>query len=72
MTGSTINLLLGAEMLSGVAALVVTAMAFTYLSWSEGASSGAMQRASAKRAKRLFIWAGVLWAACVVSYLAQR
>ena len=57
------------EVVSGIAALVVSAMAFTALSWGEGAASQAMQREFMARAKRLFVVAGVLWAVCFGCYL---
>jgi hypothetical protein len=67
-----LDILLVLELAAGVAALVLTAMAFTHLSWSEGASSGAMQRASLVRSKRLFWWAGGFWALCLLCYLLMR
>ncbi len=60
------------EVVSGIAALLVTAMAFTHLVWSEGASAQTMQRESLARTKRLFLLAGLLWAICVGSYVFTR
>ena len=54
------------ELLSGLVALVLTAMAFTHLAWAEGASSPELKRESATRTRRLFIWAGVFWALTVL------
>ena len=65
-------LLIYVEVISGVAALVFSAMAFTHLSWSEGAASQALQRQSLARSKRLGLVACILWAVCVACYLAQR
>lgn len=65
-------ILLLTEIVSGIAALLVTAMAFTHLSWAEGASSPGLRRESLTRAKRLFAWAGGLWVVCIVSYLSLR
>ncbi len=42
------------ELVSGLVALVLTAMAFTYLSWGEGASSPELKRESAAKSTRLF------------------
>jgi hypothetical protein len=67
-----LTILLVIEMVSGIIALLVTPVAFTSLSWGEGASSGAMKRESLARAKRLFWVAGALWAICILSFLAMR
>ena len=66
------KILLLIEVASGIAALVLTAMAFTHLSWAEGASAQGMQRQSMSRAKRLFVWAGALWAVCVFCFASLR
>ncbi len=66
------NIALTIEVVSGIAALLLTAMAFTHLVWSEGAAVQTMQRQAWARAKRLFWLAGVLWAVCVGSYLFMR
>lgn len=68
----TMNIALIIEVVSGIAALLLTAMAFTHLVWSEGAAVQTMQRQAWARAKRLFLVAGVLWAVCVGSYLFMR
>lgn len=68
----TMNLALIIEVVSGIAALLLTAMAFTHLVWSEGAAAQTMQRQSWARAKRLFWLAGILWTICVGSYLFMR
>ncbi len=65
------NILLVAEVISGLAGLLLTAMAFTALAWGEGASAHTMQRASMTRARRLFIAAAVLWAVAILSYLCM-
>ena len=70
--GLTMTILLLIEVISGIAALLLTAMAFTHLSWAEGASSQAMKRESMARAKGLFALAGGLWAVCVLCYLSLR
>jgi len=49
------------EIAAGLVALVITAMAFTNLMWSEGASSGQLKRESAQKTKRLFTWAVIFW-----------
>ncbi|NLO73004.1 MAG: hypothetical protein GX100_02695 [candidate division WS1 bacterium] len=66
------TILLIVEIASGLAALLVTAVAFTNLAWSEGAPSHAMKQQSLARARRLFILAGVLWAVAFLSYLLMR
>lgn len=61
------------ELISGLIALVLTAMAFTNLSWAEGASSPELRRASSARTRSLFIWAGAFWALTVLfAYLSMR
>ena len=65
-------ILLIIELGCGVAALVLTAMAFTNLSWAEGASSQEMKRAAGRQTKRLFAWSGVMWVLAFVCYLAMR
>jgi hypothetical protein len=57
-----------AEIIVGLMALIVTAMAFTHMSWGEGAASGALKKESMRTAKRLFWVAGLLWALCVGCY----
>ena len=60
-----------AEITAGLIALILTAMAFTNLMWSEGASSHELKQASARKTKSLFIWAGVFWAlTAVLAYLS--
>jgi hypothetical protein len=66
------TILFYAEIISGIAALVLTAMAFTNLSAAEGLPSQAMQRQSMTSAKRLFWVAGGLWAVCFGCYLCMR
>ncbi len=63
------NYLLITEWVSGIVALLTTAIAFTELSLGEGASSGAMQKQALKRAKRRFIWAGGFWALTILCFL---
>ncbi|HEY3397892.1 MAG TPA: hypothetical protein VGM19_09580 [Armatimonadota bacterium] len=65
-------ILLIAELVSGLAALIVTAMAFTNLSAGEGLPSQTMQRASMTTARRQFWVAGGLWTVCVICYLGLR
>jgi hypothetical protein len=61
------------EVLAGVTALILAAMAFTSLTWAEGASSQAMKRASAVKAKRLFLWAaGFAVVTAVCAYLSMH
>ena len=61
------------EVISGLIALVLTAMAFTHLSWAEGASSPELRRESSTRTRSLFIWAGGFWAVTVLfAYLSTR
>ena len=64
--------LLVAEWISGIVALLLTALAFTELSWGEGASAQTMKRDSMARAKRLFIWAAAFWAIAVLCFLYMR
>ena len=47
------------EVVTGLIALVLAAMGFTNMAWSEGASSQALKRESAAKTKRLLIWAAV-------------
>jgi hypothetical protein len=61
--------LLYTEWITGLAALLITAMAFTDLAWGDGASSQNMQKKAMAKAKRLFIWAGALWATAILCYL---
>ena len=49
------------EIAAGLVALIITAMAFTTLMWSEGASSGQMKKDSARKMKVLFGWAIAFW-----------
>ena len=56
------------EMVSGLIALVLTTMAFTHLSWAEGASSPELRRESSTRTRSLFIWAGGFWALTFLCY----
>jgi hypothetical protein len=67
-----LSYLLVAEMVSGVIALLLMAVAFTELSWGEGGSQDAMKRASIARAKRLFWWSGLFWALAIGFYLIMR
>jgi len=61
------------EIVSGIAALLFAGAAFINLTWSEGASSQAMKRESARRTRRLFIVTGILGVLCVVcAYLSMR
>ncbi len=61
------------EVIAGLIALVLTAMAFTNLSWAEGASSPELRRASSARTRRLFVWAGAFWAVTLLlAYLSMR
>ena len=61
------------ELLSGLVALVLTAMAFTHLAWAEGASSPELRRESSARTRSLFIWAGGFWAVTFLcAYLSVR
>jgi hypothetical protein len=64
--------LLLAEWITGVIALLLTAMAFTDLSWGEGASSQEMKRAAMAKCKRLFMWAGGFWAITILCFLCLR
>jgi len=66
------RILLLSEWVSGIIALLLTAMAFTELSWGEGGSSQDMRWKAMARAKRLFIWAGVFWAIAVLCFLSMR
>ena len=66
------SILLLSEWISGIVALLLTAMAFTDLSWGEGASSEEMKRKAMARAKGLFIWAGGFWAVAVLCFLCMR
>jgi hypothetical protein len=54
------------EVAFGLVALVLTAMAFMYLSWSQGMSDARMQLASRQKTRRLFYWAGGFWALTVI------
>lgn len=55
------------EIVFGLIALVLTAMAFTYLSWAEGMSDARIQLQSRHKTRSLFYWAGGFWAATVLS-----
>ena len=66
------TIMLTIEVISGIAALLFTAMAFTHFLWAEGAAAQALQRESKIRAKRLFVAAGVLWALCFGCYVFLR
>ena len=68
----TISNLLVAEWVSGLIALILTAMAFTDLAWGDGASSQEMQRKALAKAKRLGIAAGIFWAITVMCYLFMK
>jgi hypothetical protein len=67
-----LSYLLVAEVLSGVIALLLMAVAFTELSWGEGGSQDAMKRASMARAKRLFGWSGLFWLLAVLCYFSMH
>ena len=54
------------EIVAGIIALVISAMAFTNLAWAQGASSPELQRESSAKTRRLFYWAGVFWVITVV------
>lgn len=54
------------EIISGLIALILTAIAFTDLSWAQGASSQEMKLASQARCRRMFMWAGGFWALTVL------
>lgn len=61
------------EMGSGLIALILTAMAFTHLSWAEGASEPTLRAKSRLVARRLFLWAGAFWAVCFAcAYLCMH
>ena len=57
------------ELVSGISALLLTAVGFTNLSAGEGLPDQRMQKKHLKTAKRMFWVAGALWAVCAVSYL---
>lgn len=60
------------EIVAGLAAVIVTAMAFTNLAWAEGAPAQSMKRESLARTKRLLVLAGVLWLVAVVCFAYMR
>ena len=61
------------EICAGLIALVLTAMAFVNLSWTQGCSSPDLIRKSQASTRRLFIWAGVFWAITFLfAYLSMR
>ena len=66
------KILLYGEWTAGIIALVLTAMAFTEMSWGEGGSSQDMSRKAMARAKRLFIWAGGFWAVTILCFIFMR
>jgi hypothetical protein len=62
-----------AEVIAGLIALALTAMAFVNLSWAQGCSSPDLIRKSQASTRRLFIWAGVFWAITFLfAYLSMR
>jgi hypothetical protein len=67
-----LSYLLVAELICGVVALLLLAVAFTELSWGEGGSQDSMKRASIARAKRLFWWSGLFWLLAIGFYLLMR
>jgi hypothetical protein len=54
------------EIIAGIIALLFAGAAFVNLGWSEGASSGALQRESARKSRRMFLVAGVFAVISVV------
>jgi len=59
VAGSLVKFLPLIELVAGFIATILAGVGFVNLSWAEGASSAALKKQSARKARRLFIAAGV-------------